>query len=85
MLPIFPTFVPSFGKHGLDVMVLRKPQIARHVCRRRTVNRSLFPGHGFHVHAPPDADEFHRLDPRRIIDSAGFVEIQHDSRSDHGL
>ena len=85
MLPILPTFVPSFGQHGLDVMVLRKTQIARHVLRRSTMYRALLPRHGFHVHTPPDSDEFHGLDPRGIFDTAWFVEIQHDSRSDHGL
>ena len=63
MLPVLPSFVPSLRQHGIDMMIVRETQVPLHIGRRSTVNRALFPSHGFHVHAPPNTYKFHRFDP----------------------
>ena len=83
MLPVLPTFVPSLRQHGFDTMFLGETHVPLHILCRSTVDRSLFPGHGLDMHAPPDTHEFHRFDPRGVVQSAGFVEVKHDARSHH--
>ena len=63
MLPVFPSEVPSFGEDGLDIMIVSKLEIAGHIGGSSAMNRSLLPGHGLHMHTPPNTNKLHRTDP----------------------
>ena len=75
-----PPHVPSLDEHAADPVGRGKVDVAFGIRSRRAVLRSRAPRHRVDVHAPPDADVLHRLDPVGVGDDAGRIEIQPDHR-----
>ena len=75
-----PPHVPPLHQYAPDSVGRGKVDVALGIRGRRAMLRSRAPRHRVDVHAPPDADVLHRLDPVGVRDDAGRIEIQ----SDHG-
>ena len=75
----FPTGVPSFGQHPTKAVLARELEIPAHVIGGGTMTDALAPCPLMQVHRPPDTQEFHRLNPRRVFDGTGFIEVEHNT------
>ena len=79
-VPCAPTFVPTLGKDTAETVVGSEINVTLHILGGGTMDRSLAPRHRLEVHTPPDTDEFHRVDPRSVLNTAGLVEVEHNAR-----
>ncbi len=79
-VPCFPTFVPALGEDTAETIVGSEINVTLHIFGSGTMDRSLAPRHRLEVHTPPYTDELHRVNPRSVFDTAGFVEVEHDAR-----
>lgn len=76
--PAFPAGVPALDEHAGDAVTVRKTDVAQRLVGRRAVARALGPGVAAIVHAPPDADVLHRLDPGDIGDLGRRIEVEQE-------
>ena len=81
-----PAEVPAFDQHAAEVVRRREIDVALRALGGGTVafriQRIVVPCVKELMQNPPDADVFAGLDPRRVFDLAGLVEVEHQARFD---
>ena len=78
--PALPAFVPPLEQHPLDVVRRGEVDVALGILGRGAVAFVHRPALDPEVHAPPDADVLHRTNPARVLDFAGFVQVENQPR-----
>ncbi len=78
----FPTDIPALDEDAGDAVLGSEVNVLFNIGGIRAVSRRSIPCAVAEVHVPPHTDILHRLAPRRIIDSARFVEVEHHVRRD---